>query len=80
MWIIFKVFLKSVTTLLCFLFCSFGWEACGDLGPLASGIRRQSLNHWTTRELPEHLLLNADPIFQDLIPIFTPFGVLDIIL
>ena len=57
----FKVFIEFVTVLL--LFLCFGVEACGILSP-RSGVEptplcigRQSLNHWTTREVPKKVFL-----------------------
>ena len=58
MWTICKVFIEFVTILLLFyVFWFFGHEACGNLSSLTRGrthspcIGRQSLNHWTAREV-----------------------------
>ena len=65
-----RPFLRSLLNLLqyCFCFMFFGYEACGILAPrpgvepCAPCIGRQSLNHWTAREVPslisDHSLLS----------------------
>ena len=55
MWTIFKVFIKSVIVLLLVVF--FCQEACGSEfltrdRTCTHCFGRQSLNHWTTREVP----------------------------
>ena len=71
MWTIFKVFIEFVTILLLFyLFFCFFWPR--GMWDLSSPIRdrththctgRQSLNHWTTREVPEfHFFLKLNNI------------------
>ena len=63
MWTIFKVFIEFVAALLLFfyVFWFFGHEACGILAPRPGMeptppcIGRQSLNHWTPREVPQPL-------------------------
>ena len=63
-WTIFKVFLEFVTILLLFfMFWVFGHKACGDLSSptrvqtCVTCVRRQSLNRWTTREVPKHIIV-----------------------
>ena len=61
MWTFFKkVFIEFGTILLLFMFWFFGHKACGVLPP-RPGIEptpprtgRQSLNHWTAREVPNN--------------------------
>ena len=60
MWTIFKVFIEFVTILLLFYVFGFWPQGTWDLISLirdrtpAPCIGRQSLNHWTTREVPTH--------------------------
>ena len=63
-WTIFKVFLEFVTIfLLFFMFWVFGHKACQDLSSptrvqtCVACIGRQSLNQWTTREVPKHMIV-----------------------
>ena len=50
-----------------FFFFFFGPEACGILAPRdgtrTSYIGRQSLNHWTAREVPQSIFLFQDFIY-----------------
>ena len=57
MWTIFKVFIELVKTLLaCFIFRPWGmWVPDHELNPFTTCIERQSLNQWTTREVPRGL-------------------------
>ena len=65
MWTILKVFIKFVTVLLLFYALVFGCQECEILVPWP-GIElkpsalegKESLKHWTTREVPAHLFLN----------------------
>ena len=59
-WSIFKVFVQLVTTLLLFMFWFFGQETCEILAcgifltkdwTCMPCIGRQSLNHWTSRDV-----------------------------
>ena len=58
MWTIFKVFIEFVTVLLLFYVFVFGWQGMWDLSSRTRDrthtpcIGRQSLNHWTAREVP----------------------------
>ena len=58
MWTIFKVFVEFVTILLLFYVLVFWLRGMWDLSPptrdrtLTPCIGKQSLNHWTTREVP----------------------------
>ena len=58
MWTVFKVFIEFVTILLLFYVLDFWLQGMWDLSSLARDrtrspcIGRQSLNHWTTREVP----------------------------
>ena len=63
MWTIFKVFIEFVTMLLLFHALVFGHKACG-LGTRdqtsSPCIEKQSLNHWTTRQVPSIIGLDPD--------------------
>ena len=58
MWTIFKVFIESVTILLLFYVLVFWLQAMWDLSSRTRDqthtprTGRQSLNHWTAREVP----------------------------
>ena len=63
LWTIFKVFIESVTILFLFYVSVFWLHGMWDL---SSGTRdptsttcigRQSCNHWTASEVPEHMIL-----------------------
>ena len=62
-WIIFKVFIEFVTILLLFYVLVFWLQGMWDLSSptrdwiLTPCIGRQSLNHWTTREVPSDSIL-----------------------
>ena len=62
MWTVIKVFIEFVTILLLFYGFIFWPGGMWDLSPLTgdctctSCIGRQSLNHWTAREVPLNLL------------------------
>ena len=63
MWIIFKIFIEFVTISLSFMLWFFGHKGMWDHSfPTRDQahtpcIERQSLNHWTTGEVPEDILL-----------------------
>ena len=65
MWTIFKVFIEFVTILLLFYVLAFWPRGMGDLSPTTRDgihttcIGRQSLNHWTTREVPQAFFFNS---------------------
>ena len=64
MWTIFKAFIEFVTVLLLFYRGFFGHEACGILAPgpgikpVPPALEVQSLNHWTSREVPSSIFFN----------------------
>ena len=74
MWTIFKVFIEFVTTLLLFYVLVFWPWRMWDPSSLTRDqtdtpfIGRWSLNHWTTREVPQNAILECS-----LGPLLTPF-------
>ena len=62
MWTIFKVFIEFVTILLLVYVLVFWSRGMWDLSSLTRHrtytlcIGRRSLNHWTAREVPKHVL------------------------
>ena len=68
MWIIFKSFIEWVTILLLFYVLVFWPRGVWNLssrtrdGTHTSWIERQSLNHWTTREVPHLQLVTMIPV------------------
>ena len=64
MWTIFKVLIEFVTILLLLYVLVFWLQGKWDLSSLTGGwthtacIGRRSLNHWTAREVPDHVILN----------------------
>ena len=67
MWTIFKVFIEFVTVLLLFYVLVFSPQGMWDLSSPTKDrtctpcIRRQSLNHWTAREVPPLLVKHPFP-------------------
>ena len=65
MWTIFNVFIEFVTILLLFYVLVFWLRGMWDLSSptrdrtLTPCIKRQSLNHWTTREVPVEILYSC---------------------
>ena len=77
---IFKVFIESFTILLLF-YVSVSWHEMWTLSSMIRDwtctpcIRRQSLNRWTTREVPDCIFTVASPkVIEFLIPSFLPQG------
>ena len=75
MWTIFKVFIEFVTILLLFYVLFFWLQGMWDLScptrdrTCTSCIGGQSLNHWTTREVPELDILNGSYMDMNFISI-----------
>ena len=68
-FLVFWSLLNLLQLCFCFMFWFFGHESCGILalwpGALTPYTGRQSLNHWTARELP-HLILSLMRYFWQL--------------
>ena len=89
MWTILKIFIEFVTVLLLFYVLVLWPQGMWDLNSLTrdrtctSCIGRQSLNHWTTREVPLGYISNVPstlPIFpsamsNQLFNSFTEFSI-----
>ena len=64
MWTAFKVFIEFATVLLLFYVLVFWWQSMWNLRSLTRDqtytpcIGRQSLNHWTIKEVPPKYILN----------------------